>query len=192
MQIKRLGYTLEHTKTDNGGEFHNATINKLLLEERVIPERTSPYSPHQNGIAERSNRFICELAVAIMLDANVPAYLWPYAIAYVVYVTNRMPNKALGLTSSAFIAVHHKIPDVSRLRVFGCHAYMHLPDHQQAGMGKRAVKGICLGVDNNSLAYLVYIPSTSWVLMSCCMEWKMTLTTIATSTLSFHKQTHLY
>ena len=119
LQIKRLGGTMKYVKTDNGGEFCNKEIETFYLEQHMTHETTSPHTPHQNGKAERTNRTVCELAVALMLDAHTPAYLWTYAIKYAVYVLNRFVNKALLLRSTPFIEVHKMVPSVHRLRTFG-------------------------------------------------------------------------
>ena len=166
LQIKKKGGEMKIAKSDNGGEFVNRQLEQHFLDSGVEHECTSPHSPHQNGIAERTNRFICELSIALIIDAGVPLYLWPYAVAYVVYISNRMPNKALNLHSTAYVAIHRHIPDVSRLRTFGCTAYMHLPDNEQLTFGPRAVKGIFVGVVENSLAYLIYVPAKRRVYMS--------------------------
>jgi hypothetical protein len=166
LQIKKKGGEMKIAKSDNGGEFVNTQLEQHFLNSGVEHECTSPHSSHQNGIAERTNRFICELSIALIIDAGVPLYLWPYAVAYVVYISNRMPNKALNLHSTAYVAIHGHIPDVSRLRTFGCTAYMHLPDNEQSTFGPRAVKGIFVGVVENSLAYLIYVPAKRRVYMS--------------------------
>ncbi len=118
-------------KSDNGGEFVNTQLEQNCLISEVEHECTSPYSAHQNGIAERTNHFTCELSIALITDAGVPLYLLPCVVAYVVYISNRVPKKALNLHSTAFVAIHRHIPDVSRLRTFGCTAFMHLPDNEQ-------------------------------------------------------------
>jgi transposase InsO family protein len=64
LEIQGLGGTLKIVKSDNGGEFVSGEFRRELLTNRITYETTSPHSPHQNGIAERSNRSQCELAVA--------------------------------------------------------------------------------------------------------------------------------
>lgn len=51
-------------------------------------QATAPYSPAQNGVAEHFNQTLGELACAMRIAGNVPAFLWPEAITHVAYVRN--------------------------------------------------------------------------------------------------------
>ena len=103
--IRSQGCCLLMLKSDNGGEFVSAEVREWMrgCDPPVQYETTSPYTPHQNGIAERSNRSIPELAIALMITAKVPIYLWPYACSIVIHVKNRFPTKALDMRSTPFI-----------------------------------------------------------------------------------------
>lgn len=145
-------------KSDNGTEFVNSDMSNLLEDNFIAQQTTSPHTPHQNGIAERSNRTIFELAVALLYDSNAPLKLWPYAAKHVIYILNRMPNKRLNLYSTPYTEVYKQAPDVSHLRTFGCDTYIVLPAHQQPSLGLRSARGIFIGFDEpRSLAYLVYV-----------------------------------
>ncbi|GFW15505.1 integrase catalytic domain-containing protein [Trichonephila clavipes] len=48
-----------------------------------------PYTPQQNGAAERENRTIVECARSIIYAANLPLKLWAEAVNTSVYVLNR-------------------------------------------------------------------------------------------------------
>ena len=45
-KVKRL-------RTDHGGEYFSSEFSKFCVEHGIIHERTSPYSPQSNAIAER-------------------------------------------------------------------------------------------------------------------------------------------
>ena len=154
--IKHKLLPVSEIKSDNGGEFVN-TKNKAFFEAQNIHHfKTSPYSPHQNGIAERSNRTVFESAAAMLHDSQLPVTFWEHAVKCVVHVLNLLPNKALNLQSSPFTSIFHRPADISHLRVFGSDIYMLLQDHQRQSFGLRAVKGIFVGYCESSLSYLVY------------------------------------
>ena len=144
-------------KSDNGGEFTSQEFETMLLDADINHQTTAPHTPHQNGVAERSNRTVFEAAAAILHASNMSVQFWTYAVKQVIHTQNMMPNKRLGLASTPYIEVFHRIPDISYLRTFGCHAYLRVPDNKQPALGLRAVKGTMIGYDHpRSLSYLIY------------------------------------
>jgi len=66
--------------SDNGTEFINAEMESLLEESEIIHSTTSPYTPHQNGIAERTNRTVFDLAAACMHHSGLAIKHYTYAV----------------------------------------------------------------------------------------------------------------
>jgi len=56
------GSKIQTLRTDNGLEFVNTRVKKLLEKKDIIHETTVSYSPEQNGKAERNMRTIVEVA----------------------------------------------------------------------------------------------------------------------------------
>ena len=63
-----------------------------------IHERTSPYSPQSNGIAERKNRTLTELVNAMLETAEVSKEWWGEAILIACHILNRVPTKNKEIT----------------------------------------------------------------------------------------------
>ena len=61
--------------TDNGTEYFNELLGNLLKEKGIYHQSTCADTPQQNGIAERKNKHLLEVARAIMFSLNVPKYL---------------------------------------------------------------------------------------------------------------------
>jgi hypothetical protein len=49
-------------------------------------QQTAPYSPSQNGVAERMNRTLVELAHMMITALKLPEFLWEPTVAHVAYV----------------------------------------------------------------------------------------------------------
>ncbi|KAK1620846.1 hypothetical protein QYE76_026363 [Lolium multiflorum] len=49
-------------RTDNGTEFKNYTMQEFVDDEGIKHEFSAPYTPQQNGVVERKNRTIIEMA----------------------------------------------------------------------------------------------------------------------------------
>ena len=93
IQIKRhLGKVPKWLRFDNGKELVNEKLRKLAADEGIIIETSAPYSPSQNGVAERFNWTLLELARAMLIAKNLPTFLWDEAVAHSVYLQNRAPT----------------------------------------------------------------------------------------------------
>ena len=73
-KIKRL-------RTDNGGEYMEGSFKDLLVQHSIKHERSAPYTPQQNGTAERSWRTSFDMARCLLLDSRLPKKLWTYALS---------------------------------------------------------------------------------------------------------------
>lgn len=57
-------------RSDNGTEFTGQDYQALLHRNRIRHETSAPYSPHQNGTAERNWRTLFELARCMLLESQ--------------------------------------------------------------------------------------------------------------------------
>ena len=72
-----------------------------LSEQGMLHQTTCPGTPSQNGVAERKNRHLLEVARSLMFQMNVPKFLWSEAVMTAAYLINRMPSRILGMKSPA-------------------------------------------------------------------------------------------
>ncbi|KYB24925.1 hypothetical protein TcasGA2_TC034911, partial [Tribolium castaneum] len=117
------------------GEYENKEMEKLLKEPGIILRTTTPHMPQQNGVAERKNRTLVEVARCMQIDANLPPSLWALAIATANYVRNRCPTKALPDGVSPIELWTRKKPNLLHLRSFGKRVFVRdkTPGSSQAG-----------------------------------------------------------
>ena len=73
-------------RTDNGGEYLSGEFKEYLKSRGIRHELTVPYSPQQNGVAERMNRTLMESARAMIAHAGLPNSYWGEAVATAAYV----------------------------------------------------------------------------------------------------------
>ena len=76
-------------RCDNGTEFSSEEFRSLLIKNHIRQEFSAPYSPHQNGTAERSWRTLFDMARCLLDESNLPKYLWSYAVKAASYIRNR-------------------------------------------------------------------------------------------------------
>ena len=49
-------------RSDNGSEFKNLQVEEFLEEEGIKHEFSAPYTPQKNGVVERKNRTLIDVA----------------------------------------------------------------------------------------------------------------------------------
>ena len=89
-------------------------------------EHSVPYTPQQNGVAERKNRSLKNMETCLLHAKNLPPSLWVEAINCASYTHNRVPHKSV-VGSTPFEALHETKSNVSHFRVFGSKAWARIP-----------------------------------------------------------------
>ncbi|WVZ70950.1 hypothetical protein U9M48_019579 [Paspalum notatum var. saurae] len=77
------------------------------------------YVPQQNGVVERKNRTLVEMARTMLDEHRTPRKFWAEAINTACYVSNRIFLRAV-LNKTSYELRFGRQPKVSHLRVFGC------------------------------------------------------------------------
>lgn len=67
----KLNAKIKSIRTNNGREYLSKEFKVLLQSSGITHQTTVPYSPQQNGLAERTNRNIVERARCMLIDANL-------------------------------------------------------------------------------------------------------------------------
>ncbi|MCO5583253.1 hypothetical protein L7F22_037162 [Adiantum nelumboides] len=119
-----------------------------------------PYTPQQNGVAERKNRSLMETARCMLKAKSLPHKLWMEAVACATHVLNRCSTCALKAIPP-YEAWYDKKPVVSYLYVFDCLAYAHIPQQLRGKFDDKAVKCIFVGYSSVSKGYRLYNPATN-------------------------------
>jgi transposase InsO family protein len=113
------GVRLRAFRTDRGGEFNSTEFTRFCEEQGVRRNTTAPYSPQQNGVVERRNQTVVEMARSLMKSMQVPATFWAEAVRTAVHILNRSPTRSLkGVTP--YEAWRGRKPKVDYFRTFGC------------------------------------------------------------------------
>ncbi|GJX75536.1 putative ribonuclease H-like domain-containing protein [Tanacetum coccineum] len=122
-------------------------------------------TPQQNGVAERKNRTMIEVARTMLADSFLPNTFWAEAVSTACYVLYRVlvtePQNTDSFTE--FFNSTGKTPIISYIRPFGCHVtILNTIDH----LGKfeeKADEGFLVGYSLSSKAFRVYNLATKKV-----------------------------
>ena len=162
MLERQTGYTVKRIRSDNGGEFINTELDTFYQSKGIKSETSVPYTPQQNGKAERLNRTLLDKARPMLADANLPKFLWAEAIVTANYLRNRSPISSQDTTS--YELFHGTKPDLSHLRTFGARAYAHVPTVLRTKLDAVSEPGRFIGYPTNTKGYKILLDNGTTVI----------------------------
>lgn len=148
----------------NGTKYFNEHLGEFLNDKDIFHQSTRRNTPQQNGIAERKNKHLLEVARAIMFYMHIPKYLWGEAVLTAAYLINKMPTKVLKYKTpldclKEFFPTTRLFSDLP-VKVFGCTVYVHVPSQFRSKLDPRAIKCVFLGYSSNKKEYKCFDPQT--------------------------------
>lgn len=160
----KFGKKPKAIRSDRGGEYMNRELQQFLKEEGIKSQTSAPYCPQQNGVAERKNRSLCEMALCMILDADLHKRFWGEAVNTACYLQNRLPTRATGKTP--YELWNKSIPDLKHIRTFGSVAYALIDKDLRMKFDQKAVKLILVGYEEGSKAYRLLNKQTNRITIS--------------------------
>ncbi|KAJ4812770.1 polyprotein [Rhynchospora pubera] len=165
------GYYIKALRTDRGGEFTSNEFQNFCETHGIRRPMTVPRSPQQNGIVERKNRTILNMARTMLKRKSMPKEFWAEAVACAVYLSNRSPTKSLKKITPQEAWSGWK-PSVKHLRVFGSIAYVHIPQQERKKLDDRSKKMVFIGYAENSKGYKCFDPIAKKMVVSRDVEFE--------------------
>jgi hypothetical protein len=161
-----FGLRIKKIRSDNGTEFKNSQIEGFHEDEGIKHEFSSPYTPQQNGVVERKNRTLLDMARTMLDEYKTPDRFWVEAINTACYSINRLYLHRI-LKKTSYELLTGKKPNVSYFRVFGSKCFILVKRGRKSKFAPKAVEGFLVGYDSNTRAYRVFNKSTGLVEVSC-------------------------
>nr|KAJ0207161.1 hypothetical protein LSAT_V11C500238120 [Lactuca sativa] len=124
-------------RNDRGGEYYDPNYFESI---GIIHQTTAPYTPQQNGVAERKNRTLKEMGEAMLTAC---------------YILNRTPNKRSKNTPYELWC--KKVPKLSYLKFWGFRAVVRLTEPKRKTLGERGIDCMFIGYVEHSKAYRFYV-----------------------------------
>jgi transposase InsO family protein len=113
-----FGLRIKKIRSDNGTEFKNSQIEGFLEDEGIKHEFSSPYTPQQNGVVERKNRTLLDMARTMLDEYKTSDRFSAEAINTACCAINRLYLHRI-LKKTSYELLTGKKPNVSYFRVFG-------------------------------------------------------------------------
>ena len=142
-------------RSDHGKEFENTLFDDFCAANGISHEFSAPITPQHNGVVERKNRVIQEMARVMLYSKDVPKNLWAEAVSTACYIINRVYLRP-GTHQTPYEIWKGKKPSINYFHVFGSKCFI-LRDRQHLGkFDSKSEKGIFVGYSMTSKAYRVY------------------------------------
>ena len=93
--------------SDKGGEYYRrynglgrcpSPFAKLIEKHGICAQYIMPGTPPHNGVAERHNRILIDMARSMLSNSPLPISSWMEALKTAVYLLNKAPTKAVPKT----------------------------------------------------------------------------------------------
>jgi transposase InsO family protein len=170
---KQSGYYIKCLRTDRGGEYMSREFQNFCKVHGIYKQFTARYTPQQNGVTERKNITIMEMAHSMLTAKHLSNEYWVEAVATAVYILNRCLTKSVKnkVPQEAWTGLKH---NVAHLKVFGCVAYAHVPDELRRKLDNKGHKCIFVGYSEETKGYKLYDPVARKVIINPMFSsWRM-------------------
>ncbi|CAI7904305.1 unnamed protein product [Closterium sp. NIES-54] len=129
-QTKKSVLTL---RSDQGGEFLGKEFTDFVDGKGIVHDLTCPYTPQQNGMAEREMRTAVEYVRTMLLHMGVQHHWWHLALRQAVWVRNCLERSTMLPGTTPYQLLTGKKPDLTLARVWGCMVQFMVPEQQRGG-----------------------------------------------------------
>jgi hypothetical protein len=127
--------------------------------------KATPYTPQQNGVAERMNGTLMKKSRSMLNGVGLGQELWPEAVGTTCYLVNRSPSSTLDDKNPNEVWSGKK-PSLQHLRVFGCDDYVHVPKEYRSKLNNKAEKCIFIGYKDGVKRYELWNLETKKIVYS--------------------------
>ncbi|KAI3785937.1 hypothetical protein L1987_45063 [Smallanthus sonchifolius] len=156
---------IKNFQSDGGTEFVNHTVRNIFEANGTFHRYSCPYTPQQNGRAERKHRHIVETGLAMLFNAHIPASFWVDAFTSATYIINRVPSPTLE-SKSPYQLLFNQIPTYSNFRVYGCQVFPYLRDYAKHKLEPRSLPCVFIGYSTHYKGYRCLDPTTKRIFIS--------------------------
>jgi hypothetical protein len=151
----QTGKRLKAVRFDRGGEFSSGNFKEFCDKNGIKREYTIPKTPQQNGVVERQNRSVQQMARSIMNERNIPQTYWVEAIHTAVHILNKA-HLSPHSDKTPYELWFGRPASIKHFKVFGSTCYIKNNDENIGKYDDRADEGIFLGYATNSKGYRCY------------------------------------
>jgi len=144
-------------RTDYRGEYLSSEFSDELAALGIVHQTTTPGYPQQNGVAERFNGVLLEMARSMIHGAGLSKGFWGEAVPAANYIRVRCPTSSVPGTKTPIELWSGVRPSIHHLRVFGCKVSVMVPEQQRSKLDAKSWSGVFVGYSSTQKGYRVCV-----------------------------------
>ncbi|KAJ9539489.1 LOW QUALITY PROTEIN: hypothetical protein OSB04_032222 [Centaurea solstitialis] len=166
----QFGVSVKTLRSDNAKEYTSETFRSFMLQQGIRHESSCVDTPAQNGVVERKNRHLLEVARALLFQMTVSKQFWADAIATACFLINRMPSSVMHgeIPMSVLVPAQRLFPIESK--IFGCSCFVRDTQPHLSKLDPKSLKCVFLGYSRLQKGYRCFSP----VLNRYIISWDVT------------------
>ncbi|KAA0065523.1 gag-pol polyprotein [Cucumis melo var. makuwa] len=149
--------------SDHGKKFENEDLNNLCEMEEIHHEYSASLTPQQNGVVERKNITLQEMARVMIHAKALPLHFFAEAVNTACHIHNRITIQ-FGTTVTLYELWKGRKPNVKYFYVFWSTCYILANREYNRKWDAKSEHGLFLGYSQNSRAYRVFNNRTGMVM----------------------------
>ncbi|KAK1616553.1 hypothetical protein QYE76_022070 [Lolium multiflorum] len=158
-------------RSDNGSEFKNYTLNDFLSDEEIRHQYSAAYTPQQNGVVDRKNRTLMDMARSMMAEYKSRYNFGAEAISTACHSSNWLYLRK-GLNKTPYEIITGNKPNISYFKVFGCKCFYKIKGVRLSKFSPKALEGIFVGYGAEYHTYRVFDISSKIIIESCSVKFE--------------------
>ncbi|KAA0048721.1 gag-pol polyprotein [Cucumis melo var. makuwa] len=152
-------------RTEHGCEFENKHFAEFCDNEGIFHEFSAQLTPQENGVVEKRNQTLQEMARVMIHAKQLPIQFWAEALNTACHIHNRVILRPRTTTTSYELWKGRK-PNVKYFHIFGGTCFILSDRDHRRKWDSKSDRGIFLGYSANNRAYRVYNQRTKIVIES--------------------------
>jgi hypothetical protein len=149
----------------------NHEIHNLCHEVGIQLQHTVPYTPLQNGVVERKNQSLKEMASFMLHAKSLPQRLWVEALNYATYIQKKSPYRSFK-DKNPYEAWNGLKPKVTHFRIFGSRAWARIPSEKRKALDPQRTECIFVGYPDGVKGYRLIDISSYWLIIERSVQFE--------------------
>lgn len=158
--------SIQTLRSDNAKEYLSQTFQSYMLQNGILHESSCVDTPAQNGVAERKNRHLLEVARALLFHMTVPKVFWADAVATACFLINRMPSVVLDGRSPFSVLFPTKSLFPIDPKIFGSSCFVRDTRPHITKLDPKSLKCVFLGYSRLQKGYKCFSPTLNRYIVS--------------------------